>query len=265
MRMSLRGKSNFESFLAHISPTVRFQTKSRGGEEEEETKPYVGLRNIWSAYEEWSCYALGVPVKLDHLMSGAVTQYYVPTLSAIQIFTNEPIVDGGSDSSPRSVGTDSHLYFEFNETMGFDERAPLIVKVDELAEEHHGLKTLTSTDLSQESWFSVAWSPIYQIPKVRNVKALSALSVSFLTYHSLTPTCPETFPRKKNVVLSPFGVVTSKLSGNVWIKPGSSDEQNINTNEESAASWLGNLMFEHSDFDMFMAEKASDVPLPSGK
>ncbi|VVB13704.1 unnamed protein product [Arabis nemorensis] len=262
--MTQRGKSNFENFLEHISPTVRFHTKSRRdsssspiGEAEKVRKLDVGLRAVWSAYEEWSCYARGVPLKLNHTHSD-VTQYYVPSLSAIQIFTNEPFVDG---SSSRSSGTDSHLYFEYNETMGFDVRPPLIEKVDELAEQHHGLKSLESSELSKNSWFSVAWSPIYQIPEVHDVKALS---VSFLTYHSLTPTYPETFYKKKKVVLPAFGAVTSKLSGKVWTMPETSDQQKINTQEESAASWLRTLMFTHSDFDMFMAEKSNDLPLPSG-
>lgn len=32
-----------------------------------------------------------------------------------------------------------------------------VVKVEELAQEHHELNHLTSTDLSHYSWFSVAW------------------------------------------------------------------------------------------------------------
>ncbi|ESQ40780.1 hypothetical protein EUTSA_v10014556mg [Eutrema salsugineum] len=221
---------------------------------EEVKKPHIGLKDIWSAYEEWSNYAVGVPLSLKHTRSN-VTQYYVPTLSAIQIFTNK------SGSSSRSFGTDCHLYFQYNETMRFDDRPPLILKVDELAKKHRGLNSLTSSDLSHRSWFSVAWSPLYQIPEVRTVKALS---VSFLTYHSLTPFFPEIFPQDAKVVLPAFGVVTSKHPGKVWIMPGTSDQENLNIHEESAASWLGEVMFRHNDFELFMAEKANDLPLPSG-
>ncbi|CAH2073539.1 unnamed protein product [Thlaspi arvense] len=233
---------------------------SRGGSSsssakaEEVRKPQVGLRDIWSAYEEWSSYAVGVPLKLENTKSIDTTQHYVPSLSAIQIFTNKPFVGG---SSSRSFGTDCHLYFEYNETMSFGDRPPLTIKVDELAKKHHGLNSLTSSDLSQSSWFSVAWSPVYPIPEVRNVKALS---VSFLTYHLLTPLFPETVDQETNVVLPAFGVVTSKLPGEVWIMPETSDQEKINMHEESASSWLGTLKFSHSDFDLFMAEKSNDLP-----
>ncbi|CAN6838724.1 unnamed protein product [Brassica oleracea] len=52
-------------------------------------------------------------------------------------------------------------------------------------------------------------------------------------------------------MLPAFGVVTSKLSCKAWTMPGTSDQQNINMHQESAASWLRRLMFRHRDFDFF--------------
>ncbi|KAL1209774.1 hypothetical protein V5N11_020104 [Cardamine amara subsp. amara] len=265
--MSEKGDSNFERFLELISPNivVNFHNQSDVGSsssrdetEESVRKPYISLEDICSAYEEWSCYAMGVPLKLTlPYISSTVTKYYVPYLSAIQIFTNKPVVGG---SSSRSFGTDSYLYFQYNETKSFDVRPCLIAKVDDLVTENPGLESLTSSDLSQNSWFSIAWSPLYSIPLLPTMKSLSVL---FLTYHSLTPEFPETFPQEETVRLPAFGVVTSELSGNVWNMPMTSDQENINMLEESAVSWLEKLRFSHYDFNMFMAEKSNaQMPLP---
>ncbi|XP_023637471.1 uncharacterized protein LOC17884591 [Capsella rubella] len=256
---SERGKSNFESFLKHISPSVpvNFHTQSRvgssssGAKAEPERKPHIVLGDIWEAYELWSCFAVGVPLTLRR----DTTQYYAPTLSAIQIFTKKPLIDG---SSSRSFGEDCHLYLEFDQPLSFEERPPLIDTVAELAETHHGMNSLKSSDLSENSWFCVSWSPSLQIPTVEDVDAY------FLTYHSMTPVFPETFPQEAKVELPVFGAVGSKLPDDVWNMPGTTDQENIKMHEESAASWLGKVMFTQNDFKMFMAGKATGLPFPTG-
>ncbi|XP_010423101.1 PREDICTED: uncharacterized protein LOC104708253 [Camelina sativa] len=260
-KTSERGKSNFESFLKHISPRVfvksriqnRVGSSSSRGKAEAVRKPHIVLNDIWKAYNVWSCYTLGVPITLNWR---SVNQYYAPTLSAIQIFTKKPLIDG---SSSRSFGEDCHLYLEFNQTMRIEDRPPLIETVTKLANKHHGLGSLKVSDLSENSWFAVSWSPSIQIPEVQVVKGY------FITYHSFTPVFPEPFPQEAKFELPAFGVVGSKLSNNVWIMPGTSDQENMNSLEESAASWLGKVMFTHTDFDMFMAQKKpNDLPSPSG-
>ena len=51
---------------------------------------YFTLGDLWNCYDEWSAYGAGVPIALDN--GETLVQYYVPYLSAIQIFTsNSPV------------------------------------------------------------------------------------------------------------------------------------------------------------------------------
>lgn len=50
---------------------------------------YFSLGDLWNCYREWSAYGAGVPVTLE---SGeSIMQYYVPYLSAIQIYTHKSV------------------------------------------------------------------------------------------------------------------------------------------------------------------------------
>ncbi|ESQ31889.1 hypothetical protein EUTSA_v100054381mg, partial [Eutrema salsugineum] len=169
--MFTRGESNFENFLGWTSPRVSVhyhtQTRRSSSSSEEVRRPRIGIRDIWSAYEEWSYFGAGVPLSLENIDS-KVTQYYHRFLHADHL---------------------GYLYFQYNETRKPFERDPLTYKISELAEQDNGLYSLMSSDLSPYSWISVAWYPIYQIPSVTSRPGLSA---SFLTYHSLTPYFPGT-------------------------------------------------------------------------
>nr|GLL41528.1 hypothetical protein DM860_001532 [Ipomoea trifida] len=143
------------------------------------------LGDLWDYYEEWSVYGVGVPVILN---SGeSVTQYYVPYLSAIQIYTNKPQQTSGNQKENEDVASiegekkdessnnerDSisikrnkdccddkpsseaeqhgHLYFQFCDTLSPYWRIPFREKIAELAEVHPGLMTFKTTDLSPAS------------------------------------------------------------------------------------------------------------------
>ena len=57
---------------------------------EREEIEYFTLSDLWNCFDEWSAYGAGVPIRLD---SGeTLVQYYVPYLSAIQIFTSSSSV-----------------------------------------------------------------------------------------------------------------------------------------------------------------------------
>lgn len=49
-----------------------------------EFQPYFVLGDLWESFKEWSAYGAGVPLILND--SDSVVQYYVPYLSAIQIY-----------------------------------------------------------------------------------------------------------------------------------------------------------------------------------
>ncbi|KAL4383342.1 hypothetical protein GQ457_15G003000 [Hibiscus cannabinus] len=92
-------RSNLDCFLHCTTPTVRseFLPKSEIKElnrlwhpVERENVEYFTLSDLWSCFDEWSAYGAGVPVVLNNYKT--LVQYYVPYLSAVQIFTgNSPV------------------------------------------------------------------------------------------------------------------------------------------------------------------------------
>ncbi|CAN1351204.1 hypothetical protein LINPERPRIM_LOCUS42462 [Linum perenne] len=88
-------QSNLDRFLNFTTPVVEshFLPKSEirnlnrlWHPWERETVEYFTLADLWNCYDEWSAYGAGVPISVT---TGGETlvQYYVPYLSAIQIFT----------------------------------------------------------------------------------------------------------------------------------------------------------------------------------
>lgn len=55
---------------------------------ERENVEYFRLSDLWKCYDEWSAYGAGVPIILQ--TGETLVQYYVPYLSALQIFTSTP-------------------------------------------------------------------------------------------------------------------------------------------------------------------------------
>jgi len=64
------------------------QTSMRGWRNCEATSspPHFCLGDLWEAFKEWSFYGAGVPLVLNG--SDSVIQYYVPYLSAIQLYAD---------------------------------------------------------------------------------------------------------------------------------------------------------------------------------
>ncbi|XP_057477518.1 uncharacterized protein LOC130765194 isoform X1 [Actinidia eriantha] len=80
---------NLERFLESITPAVPAQhlskTTRRGWRTcDGELQPYFVLGDLWESFKEWSAYGAGVPLILNE--SDSVVQYYVPYLSAIQLY-----------------------------------------------------------------------------------------------------------------------------------------------------------------------------------
>lgn len=188
---------------------------------EREKIEYFTLGDLWNCYDEWSAYGAGVPIVLGN--GETLVQYYVPYLSAIQIFTSNSCVNGlreeTDDGETRDSFSDScseesemdklwrwdgcsseeggcdqdnllhlndrlgYLYFQYFERSTPYGRVPLMDKINGLARRYPGLMSLRCVDLSPASWMAVAWYPIYHIPMGRTIKDLSTC---FLTYHTLS-------------------------------------------------------------------------------
>ncbi|KAM1215773.1 hypothetical protein ACFX2J_012142 [Malus domestica] len=83
--------TNLDRFLEYTTPVVAAQyfskTSVRGWRSREaELHPYFVLGDLWESFKEWSAYGAGVPLLLNG--SDSVIQYYVPYLSAIQLYVD---------------------------------------------------------------------------------------------------------------------------------------------------------------------------------
>lgn len=324
---STRGNSNLENIIHCVTPNLPSRShppqscihelNSQWQPTDKEIVEYFTLGDLWDCYREWSAYGAGTPVVLS---SGEeIMQYYVPYLSAIQIYTNKSLVasrnpredsdvvelesdswsdDSGSDKLSRSLSNNSsrtwdgisedssveqdgswpvsnklgHLYFQYFEMASPYWRVPLTDKITELARNHPGLTTLKSVDLSPASWMAVAWYPIYHIPSRKNEKDLSTC---FLAYHTLSSIfqdcvkeCDDTDnsccsevaegtegkPKRKSsskIALTPFGLATYRMQGDLWLNPDTSDQERILDLFNAADSWLKQLSVHHHDFQFF--------------
>lgn len=84
--------ANLDRFLESTTPRIPPQyfrvTNTRGWRTYDavELRPYFSLADLWESFEEWSAYGAGVPLVLNG--GDCVVQYYVPYLSAIQLYTD---------------------------------------------------------------------------------------------------------------------------------------------------------------------------------
>ncbi|KAL8248346.1 hypothetical protein R6Q59_005214 [Mikania micrantha] len=229
---SMKSKSsNLQSFLDSTTPVVpsQFLPKSEirnlnrlWHPWKTEIVEFFTLGDLWNCFDEWSAYGAGVPIIVSGDEDETIIQYYVPYLSAIQIFTSnlslnylreetdsetrDSFSDTYSDESESEKVSrwdgcsseegvfDQETQFQLNDRLGqlyfqyFDKstpygRVPLVDKVCALSKQYPGLMSLRSVDLSPATWMSVAWYPIYHIPMGRTIKDLSTC---FLTYHTLS-------------------------------------------------------------------------------
>ncbi|XP_047082941.1 uncharacterized protein LOC124693516 [Lolium rigidum] len=219
-----------------------------------------------------------------------VTQHFVPYLSAVQLYTatrptaslaiprstgsetdswSDDSAGGGErfarsswdaaseddDDSAYYVAASSYLNFQYREWDSPYDRVPLADKVSELAHEYPCLMSLRSAELSPSSWMSVAWYPIYHIPAHGNMKGISTC---FLTYHSISSVFQDNIQRSgperdggDTTVLSPFGMSTYRMEGDLWRRPGSSDRRRLSELHWAASSWLKQVGAHHPDFAFF--------------
>uniref|UniRef100_A0ACD5VIF6 Uncharacterized protein n=1 Tax=Avena sativa TaxID=4498 RepID=A0ACD5VIF6_AVESA len=288
---------NLERFVEAVTVSVpaQYRSKSKGGGwrgfavDGEREKPYFVLGDLWEAYKEWSAYGAGVPLVLDGC--DGVVQYYVPYLSAVELYGDPAVLqppsntrhmmdisdedchdsssDGSSDydhvrvkhlsqegfSSDDSESGDTHgrLLFQYLE---FDSpfcREPLTDKISSLSYRFPGLWTLSSCDLSPRSWMSIAWYPIYRIPTGPTLKDLDAC---FLTFHQLSNyphgDHPLAHDSMPNIPLPVFGLASYKFSNSVWSSTDG-DWQLASCLRQAAADWLRDSRASHPDYQFFVS------------
>ncbi|XP_010424861.1 PREDICTED: uncharacterized protein LOC104710031 [Camelina sativa] len=116
---------NLQRFLDSVTPSVpaQYLSKTSLGERRADAAaadykpvPYFVLGDIWESFAEWSAYGTGVPLVLNNSNNNnnnkedRVIQYYVPSLSAIQIYAH-PHHPFNSSLQPRRPGDSSDSDF----------------------------------------------------------------------------------------------------------------------------------------------------------
>lgn len=229
---AMRLGSNLDRFLHQISPVVRSQflpqteirkLNSLWHPWEREKVEYFTLEDLWHCYDEWSAYGAGVPIVLS---SGeTLVQYYVPYLSAIQIFTSSSSVnrfrddlelgecetrDSFSDSSSEENeseklwqwdgccsddgGSEQDSPWHLNERLGylyvqyFEKDTPYtrVPLMDKITELARRYPGLKS--LRSVDLSPASWMAVawYPIYHIPMGRTIRDLSTCFLTYHTLS-------------------------------------------------------------------------------
>ncbi|CAM0877622.1 unnamed protein product [Alopecurus aequalis] len=107
---------NLDRFLASTTPSVpvRYSPETRlrmqRSGDAMDSPPYFCLDDLWESFREWSAYGAGVPLELNG--GESVIQYYVPYLSAIQLYADPARPDAstrhpGDESDGESTDTSS--------------------------------------------------------------------------------------------------------------------------------------------------------------
>ncbi|KAF4373530.1 hypothetical protein CsatB_016058 [Cannabis sativa] len=151
--------TNLERFLQSVTPMVASTTLPQSciNDVNSQWQPpcknnkieYFTLEDLWNCYGEWSAFGVGTPVQLDHNGDETVLQFYVPYLSAIQIYCNKSVVatsnnsnsdsaefesdswsdDSGSDNLSRSLSNNSSKAWDFvSEDFSFELENPWPIK-----------------------------------------------------------------------------------------------------------------------------------------
>ncbi|KAE9595444.1 hypothetical protein Lal_00031293 [Lupinus albus] len=128
--------SNLERFLQSITPAVTAQylskTTLRGFTTcDVEFQPYFALGDLWESFREWSAYGAGVPLVVND--NDSVVQYYVPYLSAIQIYgaTVKPSLKS------RQAGVDNDNHFRDSSSDGSSDSEEVSQSVGRLSLNNH--------------------------------------------------------------------------------------------------------------------------------
>ncbi|KAL6842032.1 hypothetical protein ACP4OV_028011 [Aristida adscensionis] len=195
----------------------------------------IALSSVWEWYEEPGCFGLEVEInrslRSDSSGTYSVSEfstYYVPSLSAIQLFGQSKKLDNKFDRKEESSMLSTkheRLMFEYIELEMPSSRPPLFIKIKQLVDgmssqmigDPEMLESLQLCDLHPASWFCVAWYPIYPIPH-------GSCRAAFLTYHCLGQLVPQTSSSDMaadgptHVICPVVGLLSYNSKGEKWFE-----------------------------------------------
>ncbi|XP_039043794.1 uncharacterized protein LOC120183082 [Hibiscus syriacus] len=96
---SLTNLDRLMKSVTHLVPAQCFSEAKMIGWRTHEVnlRPYFCLGDLWECFSEWSVYGVGVPLLLNG--SDSVKQYYVPSLSGIQLYVDPNRLRRASEDS----------------------------------------------------------------------------------------------------------------------------------------------------------------------
>lgn len=195
---SAASPSNLERFLQCVTPHVPSQTLPKSCFNDvnplwqpvgKDTIEYFTLQDLWDCYHEWSAYGAGTPVTLED--GDTVTQYYVPYLSAIQIYSNKSVaasrirredsdgVEFESDSWSEDSGSDKlSRSLSNNSSKGWDAASEDSSSDQEGSwqRDKHGYLYLQYTEMA---------SPYSRVPLVEKIDELARRHPALMTLKSV--------------------------------------------------------------------------------
>nr|CAB3477020.1 unnamed protein product [Digitaria exilis] len=235
--------TNLESFIASTAVRVparghpRTGTRGRGpGADAHEGTPYYELADLWDAFGEWSAYGAGVPLLLNG--TDGVVQYYVPFLSAIQLYGSRPPPPSkryGRWPLHLSLGD---LEWRFNEDSDDDSALDTSNDVSSVSDNERNIGIPTqclAEDISIDREGFSDDSMLTGRPETNNFHNNKIADV----------------PGK--ITLPLIGLVSYKFHGSMWMS-NQHHEQKLTTSLLKAADdWLCQRQVDHPDFRFFLS------------
>ncbi|CAN6885514.1 unnamed protein product [Brassica oleracea] len=134
--------SNVERFLESVTPSVPAHYLSNS-----KTPPYFVLGDVWESFAEWSAYGTGVPLSLHNSnYKDRVVQYYVPSLSAIQIYTDSNTLSSSLQARGAGEESDSDFKDSSSEGSSSESERGLSASMDQLSLRKEHLEDSSSDD-----------------------------------------------------------------------------------------------------------------------
>ncbi|KAE8736391.1 (RS)-norcoclaurine 6-O-methyltransferase-like isoform 1 [Hibiscus syriacus] len=234
-------RSNLDCFLHCTTPTVKSQFLPKSeirnlnllwNFREIENVVYFTLSDLWSCYDEWSAYGAGVPIMLNSYET--LVQYYVPYLSAVQIFTSSSPVNSLREE------TDS-----FSDSSSDESVTEKLWRWDGCSSEDGSPEQDSRLGYLYFQYFERS-TPYGRVPLMDKINGLSG------RFSDMDPGDDIEGAGDGAISLPAFGLATYKMQGDVWVSGNSGrDGEKLVSLLSVADSWLKQLGVQHHDFDYF--------------
>ncbi|PPS03844.1 hypothetical protein GOBAR_AA16820 [Gossypium barbadense] len=256
--------TNLDRLMESVTPLVPAQcfseAKMRGWRTHEvNLRPYFCLGDLWECFSEWSVYGVGVPLLLNG--SDSVKQYYVPSLSGIQLFVDQQRPRASEDSDVESSRETSSAGSSDCET---DRR--LKGGVVGAREKHNSQGTNKPPTSSFSDEMEVGKSPGHLVfeyfeqeqPHHRKPLYDKATVTGKNQLHSPASSSRKVcgFDASSQISLPVFGLASYKLRGSILTSNCSQEWQQASSLLHAADNWLHGLRVHLPDFQFFVSHNS---------